>query len=556
MKRDASVGKDNKADRPNNEAVEKSRRNEKEKDSMVDQGVSEVGGLQKVHGKYDEPESKRQHHGIFASRMQRSKRARLDSSSGSSSDSEGVDTEMESASGQTNIRLATAESDKTGNPSSLSVGDPGKAEASHQISKATHPLKETAMEMRRSTLGSTVDATTAAQTLLLATKTSPPPSESDPESFASEDRKLSPTKEQTTAADGQQLQLQLQLPSQQQNSQQSSTGFQDSPSSPLSSSIEPRQATDPSPQATPGPAGFPMVLPTAMLPTAGGMAFPPPVMNPSALMAAGQFMLSGTSQGQPPSSSNVGASSLLPGALVAAAQQHANTGASSAHRPSLLYQRTPAGDPSQQQPPTQADRNQQASGSSLLLHNAAAPFPPAGILAHPQHLFPVGPTPPTRPQPTSAPSAPGRRGPVLYMPTDDDVLAENQILLRKQIEFFEAQLEDVGKTTSGRRRPIMLGQVGIQCRHCGDLPIRYRQRGSVYYPAKLKGIYQAAQNMAVTHLCESCEHIDPETRKQLRAFQQGRSTTGHGGKEYWAKTARVQGVIDTDEGGLRYAPQT
>jgi hypothetical protein len=149
-------------------------------------------------------------------------------------------------------------------------------------------------------------------------------------------------------------------------------------------------------------------------------------------------------------------------------------------------------------------------------------------------------------------SGPPRRGPLLYMPTDDDVLSENQILLRRQVEFFEAALDDVGKTTSGRRRPIMLSQVGIQCRHCGDVPARYRQKGAIYYPAKLAGIYQAAQNMAVTHLTTLCQHIDEQTKEQLKAYQEGRSVTGHGGKQYWAGTARAQGVVEAEEGGLQF----
>lgn len=146
-----------------------------------------------------------------------------------------------------------------------------------------------------------------------------------------------------------------------------------------------------------------------------------------------------------------------------------------------------------------------------------------------------------------------KQGPLLYMSMDDDVLSENQIVLRKQIEFFEASVDDVGRTTSGRRHPILLHQVGIQCRHCSSIPARYRQRGAVYYPAKLTGIYQAAQNMAVTHLANLCQYIDSETKVRLQSYQQGRAATGHGGKQYWADTAKAQGIIESEEGGLRFS---
>lgn len=184
---------------------------------------------------------------------------------------------------------------------------------------------------------------------------------------------------------------------------------------------------------------------------------------------------------------------------------------------------------------------QQQQAMAMFMSQTAPRLPGTAIQPQPQLLALTGI------------SNASRVGPLLYIPTDDDVLSENQIMLRKHIEFFEASLDDVGKTTSGRRRPIMLNQVGIQCRHCGSIPSQYRQKGAIYYPAKLAGIYQAAQNMAVTHLTNLCQHIDDQTKEQLQNYQQGRSTTGHGGKQYWAGTAKAQGVVEGEEGGLRFA---
>ena len=142
-------------------------------------------------------------------------------------------------------------------------------------------------------------------------------------------------------------------------------------------------------------------------------------------------------------------------------------------------------------------------------------------------------------------------GLLLYMPSDDDLLSDHQILVRKQIEFFAAQSDDVNVVMPGRRKEIFLGQVGIRCRHCVGVSVHQRTRGSVYYPAKLKGLYQAAQNMAASHLCVSCENIDPYLKAELRAYQTAKSSSGHGGKQYWADTAGVLGVIQTEE-GLRF----
>jgi predicted secreted protein len=119
-------------------------------------------------------------------------------------------------------------------------------------------------------------------------------------------------------------------------------------------------------------------------------------------------------------------------------------------------------------------------------------------------------------------------------------------------EFFAAGPEDVDTIMSGRRRPIAQGQVGIRCRHCAHLPLKRRKKAAIYYPAKLKGIYQAAQNMNASHLAESCMHVDNSIRTALVAFQQKKGATGHGGKDYWSQTAMAQGVYEIEGEGLRF----
>ena len=194
-----------------------------------------------------------------------------------------------------------------------------------------------------------------------------------------------------------------------------------------------------------------------------------------------------------------------------------------------------------------------ASGMSTVPQH----YYPSATLLQPQTPAPLHLPPPTGQQPslnvTLGNNEENKRGPLLYISTDDAVLSENQIVLRKQIEFFEASLDDVGRTTSGRRHPILMNQVGIQCRHCSSIPARYRQRGAIYYPAKLTGIYQASQNMAVAHMANLCQFIDSETKERLQTYQKARAAMGHGGKHYWADTARAQGVVESEEGGLRFS---
>jgi hypothetical protein len=133
----------------------------------------------------------------------------------------------------------------------------------------------------------------------------------------------------------------------------------------------------------------------------------------------------------------------------------------------------------------------------------------------------------------------------LYMKCDDENISRYQCLVRQQIELFAASEEDIDSNAQGRNKPIVLGQVGIRCRHCSKIPPRHRTRGATYYPAKLTGLYQAAQNMASAHLCNHCQHIPDALRRNLIALRDRKSSAG-GGKQYWADGVRVLGVIESD----------
>jgi hypothetical protein len=138
----------------------------------------------------------------------------------------------------------------------------------------------------------------------------------------------------------------------------------------------------------------------------------------------------------------------------------------------------------------------------------------------------------------------------LALPCDADNLSEYQLLIRKQLEVFEAGADDVDSNMQGRKKSIRLGQVGIRCRHCVHLPLRNRGRGAVYYPTKLQGIYQAAQNMASTHLTDACNIIDDELKAEMRRLRERRDTAS-GGKQYWADGARALGLYETDDCRIR-----
>lgn len=140
----------------------------------------------------------------------------------------------------------------------------------------------------------------------------------------------------------------------------------------------------------------------------------------------------------------------------------------------------------------------------------------------------------------------------LYMPCDEDSLSTYQCLARQQIELFEADSSDVESNAQGRNRAISLGQVGIRRRHCAFLVPKSRCRGATYYPAKLLGLYQAAQNMAGGHLSRLCPHVPDHIRNELLIAREQKSSAG-GGKRYWSDSARALGIIEC-ENGLAFSP--
>lgn len=153
--------------------------------------------------------------------------------------------------------------------------------------------------------------------------------------------------------------------------------------------------------------------------------------------------------------------------------------------------------------------------------------------------------PATPPKPIR--SNPG--GVTVSLSTDADFLSPYQVGIRQSLEYFAADAEAISTNVQGRKKQIHLGQVGVRCRWCAELPLALRGRGAVYYPVKLAGVYQAAQNMAGTHLLESCWKMPPEIREQLR---RARLTQRRGsnikGKDYWISSCQKIGLQETERG--------
>eukprot|EP00934_Nitzschia_sp_Nitz4_P002168 Nitzschia sp. Nitz4//scaffold118_size93875//25117//27034//NITZ4_004781-RA/size93875-augustus-gene-0.83-mRNA-1//1//CDS//3329533703//2168//frame0 len=131
----------------------------------------------------------------------------------------------------------------------------------------------------------------------------------------------------------------------------------------------------------------------------------------------------------------------------------------------------------------------------------------------------------------------------LYVEEDDEFLTDYQCLLRKQLEIFEASKDDLRGSTQGRNTPILLGQVGLRCRHCANLPLAARTKGAVYYSQTIEGVYQIAQNMSKVHLCQRCYRIPGDIQRELIVLKNDAKRAA-GGKEYWTKALQNMGVYE------------
>jgi len=88
---------------------------------------------------------------------------------------------------------------------------------------------------------------------------------------------------------------------------------------------------------------------------------------------------------------------------------------------------------------------------------------------------------------------PQTNGIALALPSDVNHLSGYQIFIRHQLEFFVSEQSDCDTNVQGRKKRVKLGQIGMRCKWCAHTPLRQRGRGSVYYPQKMSGVYQAGE---------------------------------------------------------------
>jgi hypothetical protein len=166
----------------------------------------------------------------------------------------------------------------------------------------------------------------------------------------------------------------------------------------------------------------------------------------------------------------------------------------------------------------------------------------------------------------------------LASPEDSDYLNPLHCFVRKHVELFIANKDDVAAPAPGRKNRVVLGQVGIRCIHCAKLPLKQRVKRAACYPPSVQGIYHAVSNMKFDHF-SLCHGLPSEAREEFTLLKNSCSRRGTAGNNYSASSLRsiassssssgtpsstaqyyydsavAKGLVDT-ESGIRFSEES
>eukprot|EP00814_Leptocylindrus_danicus_P001641 CAMPEP_0116012916 /NCGR_PEP_ID=MMETSP0321-20121206/5410_1 /TAXON_ID=163516 /ORGANISM="Leptocylindrus danicus var. danicus, Strain B650" /LENGTH=306 /DNA_ID=CAMNT_0003482355 /DNA_START=484 /DNA_END=1405 /DNA_ORIENTATION=- len=115
------------------------------------------------------------------------------------------------------------------------------------------------------------------------------------------------------------------------------------------------------------------------------------------------------------------------------------------------------------------------------------------------------------------------------------------------IELFCATADDVAARHSKGAQKLHIGQVGIRCIFCHDLPVKERTERAVCYPSSIARIYQTVADMQRFHF-ESCPMVPHAVRETYRQLKTTRPRGMGSPQAYWIRSAGERGLYDTPEG--------
>ena len=137
---------------------------------------------------------------------------------------------------------------------------------------------------------------------------------------------------------------------------------------------------------------------------------------------------------------------------------------------------------------------------------------------------------------------------LLSQPEDKFMLSPLRCFLREQVYAFSAAEADIAARTPSNFS-VVLGQVGICCKHCFKLPPRDRINRAVCFPFSVDRIYQSVADMQRFHF-NVCKEVPQDVRDSFETLKSASSkgSKGLATRQYWVTSAKKCGLIDTPTG--------
>ena len=161
--------------------------------------------------------------------------------------------------------------------------------------------------------------------------------------------------------------------------------------------------------------------------------------------------------------------------------------------------------------------------------------------------------PPPVPPPGYFPAGQPTQRLLLYSPEDHHWLSDQLCFVRKLIEIFEANEEDVTARSrrGGMKKPIRISRVGLRCVFCSNVPARQRAKGAVSYPNSIRIVHQAIRNFQRYHLMQ-CPNMPQSIKNEYKSLKTTRCHSGNASLQYWVTSSHALGMRDTDpDNGIR-----
>ena len=144
---------------------------------------------------------------------------------------------------------------------------------------------------------------------------------------------------------------------------------------------------------------------------------------------------------------------------------------------------------------------------------------------------------------------------LLALPDDKISLSETLCIVRENIEVFVATEADVKAPAPGRKRPVVIGQVGLRCIHCRAAAHQSdKVKRAVCFPSSIKRIYRTVIDMKLDHF-KACRFVPVEFKRKLEQLKATNARSTGTTMQYFVQASKRMGMVDGGH-GIRLCKET